>query len=218
MIKFKNILIFISGLIFFFGCDNYYKNDYENNSPTSGKLKLYCNEGIQLHVKNQVYTFCALYPHSIIESIWLTESESVEALLKDSCKAIIINRLLSGNEKKRFEQKNLFPKFSPIAKTGVALITNRFSAISKLTLEQIKRLLSNELILKDSLNKTFIPTAIIDNKNSSVSHYLLDSFLQAKSFGPKCFALNNSLELIKKISENPNQIGFIDFEIGRAHV
>lgn len=204
-----NILIVTS--ILFFGCDNYYKNDYQDNSPTSGKLKVFHEEGLNLHVKNQLYTFAVQYPGSKCESIVAFENECIKALYDDSCKAIMINRLLSEEEKKSFAQKQLNPRYSAMAKTGIALIVNSNTKIKTLNIEQIKKLLSDELMVKDSSGNEIKLMAITDNKQSSVSLYLRDSLLSQKPFGKNCFALENSLQLIKKIASTPNAIGFLDF-------
>lgn len=195
----------------FVACDNYYKNDYRDNSPTSGQLKVFHAEGLNLHIKNQAYTFSALYPNVNIECVEVNETEAVDALLKDSCKAIVINRLLGDREVTAFSQKQLSPRYSPLAKSGVALITNSNTPLKKLTVAEIKLLLQGELTVKDSLGNTIQLRSVIDNKNSAVSHYLLDSLLGQKQFGPKCFAVDNSLQLIDEISKNKNTIGFIDF-------
>jgi phosphate transport system substrate-binding protein len=71
--------------------------------------------------------------------------------------------------------------------------------------------LSGELSLKDSLGSLISPVAVLDNNCSSVAYYLLDSIISAKKFGAKCFAANNTSELLEKIAANPNQIGFLDF-------
>lgn len=208
--NFLNSLVVVFVLAFT-ACDNYYKNDYQDNSPTSGKLKVFHEEGLNLHVKNQLYTFGVQYPGSKCESIVAFENECIKALYDDSCKAIMINRLLSENEKNLFAQKQLNPRFSAMAKTGVALIVNSQTKIKTLSTEQIKKLLSDELIVKDSAGTEIKLIAITDNKQSSVSLYLRDSLLTQKSFGKNCFAVESSLELIEKIANTPNAIGFLDF-------
>jgi phosphate transport system substrate-binding protein len=209
-IKIQNWGLLLCALSFS-SCDNYYKNDYVDNSPTSGKLKVYYSDGLQFHIKNQALTFSSQYEHAEVELFTACESEIITAFLNDSCKAIVISRLLGEQEAKAFDQKKLHPAYSPLAKSGIALITSVNSGITKLTVDEIKKLLGTELTTKDSAGNSISPTAVLDNKCSSVSHYLLDSVIQQKQFGSKCFACNNSDELIKKITEQPNQIGFIDF-------
>ncbi|MGZ4036274.1 MAG: PstS family phosphate ABC transporter substrate-binding protein [Bacteroidia bacterium] len=192
-------------------CSDYYKNDYYDNSPTSGKLNVYCSEGLLPHLKNQAYTFGALYPSAFVSIHAGTEQQAIQALLNDSCKAIVVNRLLGEQEVKLFAQKSLSPAWSPLAKTGIAVITGRNSPLRMLSVEQVKQLLSQELVLKDSLSHEYRPNAIVDNANSDVSHYLRDSVLKAAAFGPKVYATGSTLELIRKVAGSPGQIGFIDF-------
>lgn len=211
-LKVKSLLLRLCAFCFIFSsCDNYYKNDYVDNSPTSGKLKVYYSEGLQLHIKNQALSFSSQYHNSEIECIPSCESEIINAFLNDSCKAIIISRLLGEKEVKAFAQKKLTPMYSPLAKSGVALVTSANTNISKLTVEQIKQLLSDQLTLKDSLGNSISPLAVLDSKCSSVSYYLIDSLTPTKKFGAKCFVVNNALDLLQKITEQPNHIGFIDF-------
>ena len=211
MSNYLKLFLFTFSLIIFASCNDYYKDDYYDNSPTSGKLKIYHNEGLTLHIKNQIYTFETQYPKAHCEAYSVNENEAIQALLNDSCKAIFISRLLGDKEIKAFEQKQLLPRYSAIAKTGIALIINTENTNKVLTVSQIQELLKGELIVTDSLNNKIKLRAIIDNKNSAVSRYLLDSLIQQDKFGPNVFALNNSLELIENIAANPNSIGFIDF-------
>ena len=208
--NFLNSLLVVFVLAFT-SCDNYYKNDYQDNSPTSGKLKVFHEEGLNRHVKNQIYTFEVQYPGSNCENIVAFENECIKALYNDSCKAIMINRLLSENEKKLFAQKQLNPRYSAMAKTGVALIVNSNTKIKTLSIAQIKQLLTDELKVKDSTGSEIKLIGITDNKQSAVSLYLRDSLLNQKAFGKNCFAVESSLELIEKIASTPNAIGFLDF-------
>lgn len=205
------LILSVFTLLIFVACNDYYKDDYYDNSPTSGKLKIYHNEGLTLHIKNQIYTFESQYPKAHCEAYSVNESEAIQALLNDSCKAILITRLLGANEIKAFEQKQLLPRYSAIAKTGIALIINSSNSIKALTVDQIKTLLQSELTVTDSLKNNLKIRAVIDNANSGVSRYLLDTLIQQSKFGPNVFALNNSLELIENIANNTNTIGFIDF-------
>jgi phosphate transport system substrate-binding protein len=209
--KLIRLIHFIFIGIVFSSCGNDPQKKEIEDSPTSGILKVYYNEDLASHVQNHVYTFEGLYPDASVDAVPTTEDQAVRFLLNDSCKGIIINRLLGENEKKAFEQKQNFPKYSALAFTGVALIVNKNSDLTHLTTKQVIDLLSNKLVVKDSSNKDFEPNAILDNKASSVTKYLLDSLLNGKNFGPKCSATKNSLELINTITTHSNSIGFIDF-------
>jgi len=189
----------------------YFKNDYEDNSPTSGKLKVYYDEGLQLHIKNQEYTFEALYPNANVELFTTSENLAVEALYNDSCKAIMISRLLSDEERKAFESKNLFPKYTAVAQSGVALITNIDMPLKVLTCSQVKELLGGSGVVKDSSGKEIKLNVLFDKKNSSVMHYLLDTILKGEKFASHCKVLGSTQESIDHVATNKNTIAFIDF-------
>ncbi len=201
----------LGAVLFLSSCDNYFKNDYKDNTPTSGQLKVYYDEGLTLHVKNQAYTFGSLYPGVQLELFSSSEAEAIEALFHDSCEAIVISRLLNDKEKKVFQSKDYFPKHSAIAKTGVALICNSSLAISRLSYEEIVSLLTGSNVVKDSAGKELDLNLLFDKKNSSVLHYLLDSVLQGQALSSHCSSLNSSIETINYVASHPNALAFIDF-------
>lgn len=201
----------LASLIFSQGCDNYFKNDYEDNSPTSGKLKVYYDEGLELHVKNQVYTFEALYGNAKLETFRANDNESVQALYSDSCEAIVISRPLNEKEKQAFASKSYTLNPTAIAKSGVALITNINTPVNALTYEQVVELLSKNYKATDSLKNEVEIKALFDKNNSSVMFYLRDSLLKGGNFSPNNSVLGSTLESIDYVATNKNTIAFIDF-------
>jgi len=192
-------------------CSDYFKNDYNDNSPTSGKLKVYYDEGLEPHVINQAYTFEALYPNADIELFQSTESRAVQALYSDSCQAIVISRLLNETERKAFESKGYIPNYSAVAKSGVLLITNLQTALTHLSYEEIIQLLSKGASIKDSTGNELKLNILFDKNNSSVIHYMLDSVVKQQKFSSICSILNSSIESINYVALHPNTIAFIDF-------
>src|ERR1700741_4240593 len=78
-------------------CNDPVKQTIED-SPTSGNLKVFCDKGLELQVKNQAYTFEKTYPGAKINIAYVNESEAVKGLYDDSCRTIVINRVLSKTE------------------------------------------------------------------------------------------------------------------------
>lgn len=205
------IFLFCAGSSLLSSCSDYFKNDYEDNSPTSGKLKVYYDEGLASHVKNQVYTFESLYPNAHVEAFQTSENEAVQALYADSCEAIVISRLLTDPEKKAFESKGFFPKHSAVAKSGIVLITNVETPLNSLRFEDLIAALKTPLSVKDSTGKDVTLNVLFDKNNSAVLHYVLDSLLHSKKLGAHCNILNSSLESINYVASHKNTIAFIDF-------
>lgn len=197
--------------IFLCGCNDYFKNDYNDNSPTSGKLKVFYEEGLQLHVKNQAATFTSQYKSAELEIFSVTEDDAVQALYSDSCEVIIISRLLNEKEKSAFASKKYTIVPTAVAKSGVALITNINTPLKQLSFEQVVDLLTKPFVCLDSLSNETKLNVIFDKNNSSVLHYLLDSVLNGKSFSSNCTILNSTQETINYVAKNKNTVAFIDF-------
>ncbi|MBL7933034.1 MAG: substrate-binding domain-containing protein [Bacteroidia bacterium] len=186
--------------------------EYEKNTPTSGDLKVYYDEGLEPHLKNQAYTFEVLYPRVHMSLKSSTESEAVQALYDDSCEAIVISRLLSEKETKAFASKNYSPKYSRVAVSAVALIVNSQNPLKGLSVNEVVDLLTNEgKNLKDSAGRSLNLQAVFDQNNSAVVHYMLDSVLKGSKLSPNCSILRSSIETINYVAENKNSVGLINF-------
>lgn len=206
-ISFLHILI----VIIFTSCGNYFKNDHTDNSPTSGKLNVYYDESLKLHVTNQVATFESQYPDVEMFLTASSEAEAVQALYNDSCKAIVISRPLNPSEIKSFASKKFNPQFSLVAYSGIALIANKSLNISTLSLSDIASMLTASLSIKDSLGNTINLSSVIDGNNTSTMNYLKDSLAGGKEFSSTCSAAKNTLDLFEYIAQQNNAIGFFNF-------
>lgn len=204
-------VVCLASSIFLVGCNNYFKNDYEDNSPTSGKLKIYYDEGLHLHVKNQAATFESQYKSAELEIFSVSESEAVQALYSDSCEAIVISRLLNDKENKAFGSKSYSIIPTAIAKSGIALITNINTPLSQLSYEQVVDLLTKPFVCLDSLSNETKVNVIFDKNNSSVLHYLSDTVLKGRPFSSNCTILKSTIESINYVAKNKNTVAFIDF-------
>jgi phosphate transport system substrate-binding protein len=201
----------VFALFLFSSCDNYFKNDYKDNSPTSGQLKVYYDEGLRLHALNQAFTFESQYEKAHLELIESNENEAIQALYNDSCEAIMISRLLNEKEKAAFASRQLSPKYSAVAKSGVALITNANTPINALTINEITQFLATNATIIDSLGGEAKLRALLDRSNSSVAHYLADTILKGRKFSENCSASKSSKEAINYVATRKNVIAFIDF-------
>jgi len=197
--------IFYAGFcLLFFSCSQSTSTKKEeiSETPTSGNIKVLCEEGFSLPLKREVYTFQEFYKNAKVEVIFVSEKQAVEALYNDCCKVILISRTLSADEQKKFKAINVFPHQTCIAKNAVAFVVALSSGDSIISVQKIKALLSGT---DTSYNLVF------DNENSGVTKFLKDSVLQGKPFGKNCFAVKNTEELIKLVSERKHIIGVMDY-------
>lgn len=177
----------------------------KKDSPTTGKITIYFDEGLTLHVNNQINTFKTTYEYAAISLNASNENDCIAALFNDSAKAIIINRKLTESELQKFEAKNIHTETSVVAKNAIAFIVGNDFPDSTISITELKAL------LKGDSNNDYATTIIFDNQNSGSAHFLKDSLLQNVAFGSNCSATNNTKELITKISKTKNAIGVCDY-------
>lgn len=180
----------------------------KKDSPTSGKLVLFYDEGLKLHIENQINTFKATYGYADIVLKSSNERECIEALFKDSCKAIAISRGLSEKELKQFKSQNINPQSSVVARTGIAFIVHKDFQDSTLSIPELVQLLTGN---DSSYVKTQHINLLFDNQNSGATRQLKDSLIPLSTFGKNCSASNNTSELVKAVSSNTNIIGICDY-------
>ncbi|MBS1652646.1 MAG: substrate-binding domain-containing protein [Bacteroidetes bacterium] len=197
--------------MFFYNCTNNVKNSNDTNTPTSGTLTVYYDEGLRAHIKNQSFTFQSLYKNAHVTLVERTDNEAVRALFADSCKAIVISRLLSPSELQSFASKDIHPAFSQVALSGVVLITNVQTPIKSLSFKQVEQLLSEPFVCYDSIKTETKLNPILDKNNSSVMNYLKDSVLKHKTFSGNCNTLSSTIDVINYIANTKNAVAFIDF-------
>src|SRR5246127_572048 len=195
-------ILFILSILFFISCNTSTKTSDVPNTPTSGELKVFCEEGMLLHIKNQAYTFEKIYFNAKINVQYVNEKQAVEGLYNDSCKVIVISRCLSENELKQFKAKNIYPTQICVAKSALAFVVPVNSTDSVISTEKIKNIISGA-------DTSY--SVVFDNENSGTTRFLKDTLLQGKPFGKNCFALKNTTDLINHIGKNKNTIGALDY-------
>jgi len=191
-------------------CTSCFLNDdtRKKDSPTTGYLKLYFEEGLITHVKSQIQAFQSTYINANIELVPSNEKECIEALYNDSSKAIIITRTLTEKELTQFKNKNINLQTSIIAKNAIAFIVPINFPDSVISLKQLKDLLAGN---DSSYVKGVKLNVMFDNQNSGSTRFLKDSLLPNQNFGQNCSASQNGKELILKISTTQNAIGVCDY-------
>jgi phosphate transport system substrate-binding protein len=197
-----NVFIFTL-IVIFESCSGSLERYDQRDSPTSGTLAFICEEGLSPRVDLQASTFLSFYPNAKIVVAEKTEKEAVEGLFRDSCKAILINRDLSQNEKKSFASHNIHVVSHFVAKNAVALIVSPEFSDSIISLGELERALLN-----DSASALKI---VFDKSNSGTAMYIVDSILKGKKPGKNCFAAKNTEDLLGWISKDKNSIGLMDY-------
>jgi phosphate transport system substrate-binding protein len=180
----------------------------KKDSPTSGKLSIFYDEGLKLHIENQVFTFKATYKHADITTVASNEKACIEALYNDSCKVIAITRMLSEKELRQFKAKNIYPESSVVARDAIAFIVPLSFPDSTISVEALAQILKGN-------DSAYVAgkhiSVIFDNQNSGSTRQLKDSLVPTGNFGSNCSAVNNTQELINAVAASAHSIGVCDY-------
>ncbi len=202
------IILFVSVLIY--ACAG--TSNEPTDTATSGEVSIRVDESFQQLFDTQIYTFESLYPNAHVKARYMSETDALQQMIDDSCKVVVMCRDLTKDERKSFEQKNIYPISTKIAEDAIALIVNPENTDSTLTIDRIKSILLgtdslwNQVDPKSNLGKIKV---VFDNAGSANERYMKDTVLMGKEFGKNTFAVKSNPEVIDFVSKNKNAIGFL---------
>ena len=144
-----------------------------------GKTTLLVDETLKPILEAQVQVFESEYDAKIT-IITKSEAEVIQALVNDSSRIAVLSRILTKEEMDYFEKKKIFPKTTPFAKDAIALITNKNTKDTLITLQHITDLMKG----KSHPNFNSLPTTGV-------------------------FSFKTNEEVIQYVAENNGMIGVI---------
>jgi phosphate transport system substrate-binding protein len=184
------------------------------DTTTSGDLTIAVDESLRPFVEAEIDAFEAIYQNAHVQATYMSESEAVDALLKDSVRLAIVTRKLTKEEVDFLAVDNLTPNQLKVATGGVALITHRDNSDSVITIAQLKEILEGKITTWKQLNSTTSSTIqlVFDNPTSGIVRLLQDSVVNVKTLPPNCFAVENNQAVVEYVSKKTNAIGLIGVE------
>jgi phosphate transport system substrate-binding protein len=191
----KYLSLLIIGL-FFASCEGEKKQ-----SATSGAITILVDESFAPIIEDQYQVFNTHYPEAKVSLIYKPETPLLNMLLQDSANIAIMSRKLLPAEAKFYESRNLNIKTYHIATDAIALITNRASADTAITVDEIKAIMQGT----SSDGKRLV----FDNANSSTVRFLKE-LAGVKDLPAKgVYALHNNPDVIRYVHNNQGTIGVI---------
>jgi len=202
LISFPLLAAVLTGLMFFSSCKEKEKKD-DLSRFTSSTTRFAVDESFRPIVDEELYVFEAFNPkaHPVIS--YVPENTAVNLLLSDSVRVLLISRDFTKGEYSVLRTKNILPEVSRFAIDAVALIVNKSSADTTMSVTEIKKMLNGYTKLDKNI--------VFDNPNSGLVRYLKE-FSGNKDLKQKnIFALKSNKEVIKYVSQHSNAIGIVGF-------
>jgi phosphate transport system substrate-binding protein len=176
------------------------------DTPTMGEIKIAVDESLKPLIDAEVQAFQGLYHYAKINVVYTSEEEAFDLLMKDSVKLIIATRKLVPSEEEVIRARNIVPTQLAIAKGAVALIVNKQSTDTTLSLTDFKDILQGKK--NASANKDL--KIVFDQPNSGIIRYLKDSVATFESLPEYCFAVSGNAAVVDYVTKNPASMGLID--------
>ncbi len=222
MIKSLSILFFIFILILFKGCDL----DEIKSVSTSGEMTIAVDENVEPLMKAEIEEFQRLNQEAVVKMISAPTNNVIADLLNKDVKFIVSTRKLNADEKTISEKNKLEITEYPIAVDGIGFIVNPKNPISRVTSDDLKKILNGEfknwtdIVSQDEdqnlKTKTFFKSAnsniklFIQRKNSSTHDYILDSILKQTQYVNSAVICSTSAQVINSVREFDNSVGIIN--------
>jgi len=115
-------LSLVVGLLLLAGCNQNRSNGPDDDTPTSGRVRVSVDETFAPILKSQVDTFQKLYTSAHIEAAYKAEDYVTEDLMSDKARTVVLARQLTEAERAKLESQRLIPHTTKIATDGLAIV------------------------------------------------------------------------------------------------
>ena len=212
---FFSVIFFI--ILSFGSCKKKQPKDKWEDTLHTGTIKIACDENFKNLMDAEIQSFEANSDYlATILPVYSNEKDAIRLMLEDSVRLVLTTRDLNALEQQTAEEKRMFIRKYLIAFEGITLIINKANTDSVIGVPTIKKILTGEItewkqINPDSPLGTI--RVIFDNKQSGILRYIVDSIAKTTNLSPNLYAMNDSDELIEKVSEMQNAIGIVGYNI-----
>jgi phosphate transport system substrate-binding protein len=207
------LFLFLPILTVFVSC-NRAPNAKEEDTPTTGTIKIAADETTRPLTDAWLASFQELYPQAKIEVTYLPETELFRQFAYDSVFFVIAAREPRKEETDIFEKKYRPAQSTKLAYDAIALVVNNSNSDTMLTIERIFQLLTDKIskwnqLNPESKNKSDV-NVLFDGNKSSIVRYFSDTLSGKKITYRRTSVLKSCKEVINAVAKDKNALGFIN--------
>lgn len=201
MRKYRFLLLLAASSFLFWGCSSSSSSSKPKETTTSGHIKISIDESLKPVMEQELKVFDSSFPKANIEEYYKTEADCFRDFFEDSVRMIIATRDLTKEERKMLTQNGGAVRTMAVARGAIALVVNKESQDSLMTVEQLKYILSNKFIRKYNI--------VFDNEKSGTVRYLLDSLIPGQKLPSNIYAVNSNEAVLDYVAKNKNALGVL---------
>jgi len=186
--------------------------EQQRESPTQGNLTIISSEDVFPVIDLQVKDFSRVYEKATITHLSSSARDAIVQLLNDSVKLIVCPRELNDEEKRVIIQNELNVTTTKIAYDAVAVIVNQKNTLEKMTVDELKNIVTGKVQRWTEVEGSGLSSAIIiamGDPNSAVFEYLKTRLFGNEKLATTVLPCSSTREVFDVVSERPNAIGFV---------
>ncbi|MFA6456642.1 MAG: substrate-binding domain-containing protein [Bacteroidota bacterium] len=184
----------------------------KRESLTSGTFTMITSEDLYPVINIQAVDFQRMYEEVKITNISASTREAFVQLLNDSIKLVVCARSLN-DEERSVALKNEFEIDSvKIAYDGVAVIVNAKNALTKLTTDELRDIITGSTERWSSVKEAKLSSAIVvamGDPNSGVHEYMKTHIVGNLPLSKTVVSCANTPEVLALVNDRPNAIGCV---------
>lgn len=170
----------------------------QENSHTSGSMRILADEAFRPLLATTVETFEAIYPNADIEVVYTPQEQAIRELLEGKTDLAITGRTLTKTEEEKVLLRGRQPKINKIASDALVFIVSAENKEKTITEDKIAGILSGAIDLQ----------LVCDKSNSGNLLYLKNRFSPLAEL-KNIAAAGSDSAVIEYIINHPRAIGMI---------
>jgi phosphate transport system substrate-binding protein len=183
------------------------------DTPTSGEVTMYVDEGYRPIIETSIDVFDSIYRTAKINARYTSEAEAVKALIDDSVEVAVLTRPLRTDEVEFFKSKGFTPRQTAIGYDAVAFITHPANRDSLLTTNQLRDIFTGKITTWGQINPANAALGkiqlVFDNSGSGNARYCRDSIGGGAPLPTDASAFDTNAKVIEYVTKNKNALGVI---------
>src|SRR3989339_9896 len=208
-LKILSYCLVLTSLFFFSSCNEGKKKSNDNDALTSGKLTVYCDEGLYNLIEPTFRMHDSTFPDIKLTSVKVNAREAMAKLLSANAEVIIIARDYLKDEDSLMKAYKV--KEHPVmicAEDALVFYTQKDYPLDTITEGQLKNVLLNgQSLLGYYPAIKSEPKFVINNNSSSEYANLISLVAKKQTIKKKLLMLSCSDSVINYMKKNPGTIG-----------
>ena len=175
----------------------------ESQTILGGRLQVLVDETVFPIMEEQEAVFEHLYKQADVSLSAAQENQIASKLANNEIEVAVLTRQLNSDEMTFFEAREFKPRVHRFAQDALALVVNRHSVDSVVTVDDIIR------VMQGKAPMAAMSRLVFDNPNSSTVRYLKDLAAVDSLPSTGVYALKSNREVLKYVYETPQTIGVV---------